>query len=340
MAAYAERIKARWLTALETRDAWRDPIVIAVRTNAAPLRIGAQPLGTGLHLKYQLDCGTARLDEPSLRAALVETLCAEMANRDRPVPGDGAFETAQLPLWLAQGLAAECSERSEELLGGVRRNIPRAPPPGAGDLLRRAAWPADAVARQQFQAEAWVFTTNLLGLPDGPAKLRRYLTALGDPHAGTNTFWSVYQRDFPSAVSLEKWWAVALMEWATALVPQSLTVPETDERLKNILRVHLQEGAGDSRRVVTKHLSDLADHASAAWAQTVAQERALQLELLSSRANPLFLDALRVYRQAVEALLRQKPEPFRQLLAQADLYRQLAMQRAAAISQYLDPFDQ
>jgi hypothetical protein len=340
VSAYAERIKRRWRAALNQPDNWRDPLVLVLRSHDVPVRITVRVFATDLHLKYQIDCGLPQLDEPALRVALVGTLCAELANRDLVVRGPGTYETAPIPLWLAEGLAAEFGERTEDLLGAVRRDIPVAPPPTADGLLRCAALPEDLPARRRFQAEAWVFTTSLLALPRGPVKLQRFLRELAGQKSGVNAFWAVYQGDFRDGVMLEKWWAVVLMEWMVSQPPQCLTPQETEEQLAQILKVTIRERADDPTRVVGKRLADLGEYAAAPWLPQLANERALKLDVLSTRAHPFYRDALRIYRQALELLIQEQPEAFRLLIQQAELYQVLAKQRVAATSLYLDQFDQ
>lgn len=296
ISTYAEHLKRQWLRALELTDTWRDPVVVVVQSNAAPPRLSVQALGPGFHLRYQLDGGLGQLPEPAWRAVFVEILCAEFANRDLPVPG----ALAPIPWWLTHGLAAEFGQDAEDRLGDVRRELPVAPPPSAGALLRRAAEPA---ADRQLQAQAWLFTTGLLSLPAGPAKLRQLLTELGAQKNVTNAFAAVYRQDFADERRLEKWWALTLAEWRTSQVARNLTAVETEKALDEILRL------------------------------PVASAQKLRLELLALQAHPLYVDAIRVYRQAVEFA-----DP--KLREQADLYREFARQQVQAIGAYLDQFDQ
>ena len=172
LCVYAEHVKHEWLQRLNVADNWRDPILLLVRTreesqtNASPISMVV--FQTDKHLKYQIDCLVPpRIDEARLLATIVDALCSEWANRQQPTVRNKAYTMAPVPVWLVQGMAASIQERREALLSLTQRSVAAGRPPHAADLLNARSLPVDPLERQMFQANAWVLTESLLGLPDG-----------------------------------------------------------------------------------------------------------------------------------------------------------------------------
>ena len=184
LCVYAEHVKREWLRCLNVTDDWRDPILLVVRTreesqtNASPISMVV--FRTDKHFKYQIHCLVPpRIDEARLLATIVEALCSEWANRQQATVRNKAYTMPPVPVWLVQGMAASIQERQEALLSITQRSVAAGRPPHAADLLNAKSLPADPMERQMFQANAWVLTESLLGLPEGARKLRDFLSELG-----------------------------------------------------------------------------------------------------------------------------------------------------------------
>jgi hypothetical protein len=216
MCVFAERVKQGWLDRLNLRNNWRDPIVIVVRergpTELNALAIDIETVQFEFGLSYRILCLTPPLlDEAQLRLALVQTLCAEWANRTQPISSHQPFITAPLPLWLVEGLAQSVGKRTDWLGAVARRSVDAGHPARTRDVLETTALPTNAAECELFQANALLFTESLLTLQDGARSLQRFLTELATQKSVTGAFWTVYRNEFPQPVALEKWWALQLV---------------------------------------------------------------------------------------------------------------------------------
>lgn len=341
MAAYAEHIKRQWLASLQTNDVWRDVIVMVVHSRSSGLAPRVQTIQSDVHLRFHVDCPLPLPAEHLIRATVVEALCAELANRAEPTYRGVPYAAAPLPRWLVSGLAEDLGDPDDELLGCARRLVATTRwQPAAAFVTEDGGARATADA-SEFRAQAWLWTASLRALPEGAAKMRRFLTELGVQKSIPGAFWTVYGDEFADKARVEKWWALALLDRVNTIIPQNLTPEETDERLTGLLRVHLREPAtGPAVRRYVRPLSDLTDYATSPWMKDLAQERLVRLDLLTQQAHPLYWNAFRVYRQALHCLVQQQPDWARRFFEQAELYRQQAVQRTAAIRRYLDQFDE
>ena len=234
--SFAEGVKHGWLDRLGGGDTWRDPILLVFRTDpgtnhlAAALTLGIFQVGPVT--KYEIRGWVPPLpDEAALAVPIVEALCLETANRDRPA-GVTSWTSAQIPLWLVRGLVEMIQGDPDWLLAVARRSATAPRPPSAREILRATEWPADAVARDLFRANAWLLTDSLLRLPEGGAKLRRLLAEL---RTGENAFVKVYWSDFSDLVTLEKWWSLTQAHLTTIVIPQDLAARETAQQLGALL---------------------------------------------------------------------------------------------------------
>src|ERR1041384_8080722 len=163
----AERVKSAWRDRLDITNQWPDQIVIVVRqreataTNAPAIR--AEMFQTEFHLKYQITCLVPPpIAEPELVNAVIETLCAETANRNQPSPRGRPYIAPPIPPWLSHGLAQSMVGRPEFLLEVARRSVDAGRPLNAAELLNATAPPAEPAERGLFQANAWLLTEALL----------------------------------------------------------------------------------------------------------------------------------------------------------------------------------
>lgn len=343
---YAERIKREWLRRMEMADQWRDPIVIVVRPREpsqtdAPV-ISWQTFQTEKHLKYQVDClAPPPLNEAELLAALVDGLCAEWANREQPTRRGQAYTVPLMPLWLVQGLAESIQGRNDLLLGVARRSVAAGRPQSASGLFAAKVLPANPADRTLFQANAWMFTESLLGLPDGVQKLRRFLSELGAQKSASNAFWSVYRQDFPRELTLEKWWSLQQVSRASVGVAENLTAQETAQQLDDILLTKLDATSG--RRALPGKTETAIDqlwrYTDEPWLKDMLKLKIDRLGALRGQGHPFYQPVINRYIEATNWLLQRKIARFRWNVAKAAAARVAAEQRSQATSAYLDQAD-
>jgi hypothetical protein len=343
LCVFAERVKRDWLSQLGMTDTWRDPIVFVVREREAEQQdapaVTLETFQTDLHFKYQVRLLVPPLlDESTVLDVTLEALCAELANRAQSISKLEPYQRAPIPAWLVQGLTQSLRGQTEPLLAVVRRSIAAGRPQQAADLFEVNGLPVDALDRQLFQANAWLFTEGLLGLPDGARKMQRYLAELGAQKSVTKAFWSVYRQDFQEKVALEKWWGVQLSDRTTTQIAQALTAEETSRRLEQLLRARLvQTGDSNSQEMETEQpLSKLWPYYEKRWLRGLIGEKRVELEALRAQAHPRYGAVINEYSEALTWLLGGRINRFRRAIVRADAARATADRDTRATTAYLD----
>ena len=340
LCAYAERVKREWLRQLDVADNWRDPILLLVQTRQAAQTIAA-PVSiavfqTDEHLEYRIRClAPPPIDKGELLSAMVDALCAEWANRNQATEPGKAYVVPGIPLWLVEGLAVLIEGRHEALLSISQRSVAGGRPQEARDLLKAEALPDDSVDRQLFQANAWIFTEGLLGLHQGPRKMRNFLAELGAQKVASNAFWKVYHDDFPNTTALEKWWSLELVRHTSMSVAQDLSVEDTERDLDAILVTKL--GPIGGRRGMPGETSvaidDLWRYADAPWLKDLLK---LKIGALRGVTHPLYLPILDDYMEAMVWLQRGSVTRFHRGLSRAEATRAVVDKQAHGITAYLN----
>ena len=327
LCVFAERIKQNWRDSLDIADHWHDPIVLVLRDQVAtnaPANVTLQIIQIGPVLKYEIGCRLSPPpDEPTLAAAVIEALCLEVANRNRPANASQPWRSAQIPLWLTHGLAgATTANGTDWLMSVARRSATAARPPSAHDLLHMTILPADEVERDLFRANVWLLTDSLLRLPGGTRKLQQFLFEL---RQADDAFANVYRADFPTEVALEKWWALMQARLMTVGVPQSLTTGETEQRLDVLLTFT----GGVPFRDLYRHFDE----------QRLKQDlpaRLVELEILLGRVHPLYQPVLTAYLEAGHQLVDGNISRYRRTVARAEKLRLEVHRQALTITAALD----
>ncbi len=343
MCVFAERVKHQWLLLLDTKDNWRDPIILVVREREPSERetptVRLEVFQNEIHLKYQITClMPPQLDQPSMTAAIVQMLCAEQANRDLETTIAKPTILAPPPPWLVHGFAQSINGQSDVLLAVARRSVEAGRPQSASDLLNTSSLPADPAEQQLFRANARLLTEGLLSLPDGARKMQQFLAELGATKSASNAFAAVYGTDFPKPVTLEKWWSVQQVSRSLALVARDLSAGETSRRLDKILQTTLVERRGKEDKGTAKEVSldQLRNYYEQPWMGELLQGKLNSLETLRSEAHPLYRPVIEAYIEAVNLLMVQKLSRFRRAMEAADRERATVDQRTKQIADVLD----
>jgi len=343
LCVYAERVKHEWLRRMDVADSWRDPILLVVHARE-PAQANAPAISmamfqTDIHLKYQIRCLLQPpLDEEGLLAKVVEALSSEWANREQPVVRGQLYTAPVMPLWLVEGLAASIQGRFEFLLAVARRSVAAGRPQRAADVLDISVVPADAADRQLFQANAWLLTESLLALPDGPRKLRNFLSELGARKMAANAFWSVYHQDFPQNAALEKWWSREQARRTSVTLAQDLSATETGRRLNAILVTKLgpsNAGKGRPDETVTS-LENLWKYSEEPWLMDVLKLKSDDLGTLRGLAHPLYRPVVDEYLEAVKWLMWGSAVHFRRAAREAKDMQLTVDKQTHAIAAYMD----
>jgi hypothetical protein len=337
LCAVAERAKREWLRIFDLPDKWRDPIVLVVReregalTNAPAVR--TQVLRSDRHLRYQIDFVVPPpIKDVELLSALIESLCAEYANRNQPTLAGTPYVAAPIPLWLSSGLTQSWIGRPDVLLDAVRANLSSRRPATASSLLATDRLPTDDEERELFFAESWIFVEGLLAVPGGTEKMLQFLQELGVRKSVNGAFQVVYGPQFTSPDAMEKWWSVTVASRSTSTVAQNLTGKETVERFDELLMIRFP--AADAERMVP--LDDVWRQAEQPWLREILQGRLAELQTLRSVAHPLFVEAIDVQARAVAELLGGKLARYRRSSAESRQLRDAADKKRRELSDYLN----
>ncbi len=336
---FAEQVRREWADLLDVDPTWRDPIFIVLDPQATPVNTPPVQVGVArseLRLRYRILYRTTPLDQRTLANAIVEALCAELSNRARPVMSTGPFSVAPSAPWLVQGVAQSILGRDEFLTQIARQSLAGGQPQTASALIGTKQLPTDPAEGRLFRANAWLFAEGLLRLPHGADKMRRYLTELSLQESITKAFWMTYGEDFQDTAALERWWAVELSNRLAASIARNLTVPETSQRLTDILNTRVTSSDVSTGAATIVAFRDLWRFDEQGWLNVVLREKLLALADLRARAAPVYRPVLDGYGTAIRLLADEKINPFRRTVAETDKARARVEQEARQVSDYLD----
>jgi hypothetical protein len=343
LCAYAEHVKREWLRQMDVADNWRDPIVLFVQnrqsgqSEAPPVSMAV--LQTDEHLEYRIRCLTPPpIDQEELLPMMVEALCSEWASREQVTEPGKPYIVPNIPLWLVEGLSASISGRYEALLPVSKRSVTGGRPRWARNLLEAKTLGDTSMDGQLFQANAWILVEGLLGMHDGPRKIRAFLSDLGAQKVASNAFWKVYQKDFSNTTALEKWWSLELVGRTSMSVAQDLSAEETERDLDAILVTRL--GSTGGRRGMPGEtdvaIDDLWRYAGVPWLQDLLKLKIDRIGALRGVAHPLYLPVLDEYMEALVRLQRGSVTRFHRALSRAQATRAVADKQSRGIAAYMD----
>ena len=238
LAVSCERIKAALLAELGRPDRWQGHIQVDLETATAEHHL---PRMTGRRYtdgwRYFLVTPDELPPEEFVRA-MVSVLLLEIANR---FPGP---HPATIPYWLSEGLSAAVSNRIGpslvsggtrmlakvgggfgeiapdvrnrvygDALRGARALLRQRPPLSFEDLSLPAPGALTGDQGEFYRASALAFLTKLRQLPGGDVRLKQMLSHLTRNLNWQTTFLQTYQPLFGSLLEVEKWWALAQVQF-------------------------------------------------------------------------------------------------------------------------------
>jgi hypothetical protein len=252
-----ERVKAALLRELLLPDRWTGRVYVVINpamTNNQPATIGAQPFVQGWQYRLEVP---PQIEGTKLIRGLVHVLLLELANRT------AGSRPAELPLWLAEGLAlhlarsaetdlvlseARVAVRGVQLDWQARQGTRRDSLAQARDRLATHAalsftrlgdsQPGQMSAEtwRTFQASAQLFVHHLLLLPGGRAALAEMLFELPHFLNWQTAFLNAFRAQFPRPLDVEKWWSVVLVHFTGLDPTRAWSTPLALEKLDAVLR--------------------------------------------------------------------------------------------------------
>lgn len=190
--------------------------------------------------------------------ALTGVLLLDLANRH------ARARSAEVPAWLTEGLSQEllADDWQRNILSLPARAVNGVPMnrsvvtergldplAGARRVLRdrsvltfeQLSWPTGAQLSGDdggvYRASAQLFVSELMGLNNGPARLRAMLDSLPQFYNWQTAFQAVFRRNFPTPLEVEKWWAVQVVSFAADAPGPAWTPAVSRDKLGEILSV-------------------------------------------------------------------------------------------------------
>ena len=329
LAVTCERIKQALLRELTLADFWRGRIYLeitsAVPTNQAPL-VFAKPYLDGWQYQVEL---APWLEKPKLVSGLVQVLLLEIANRN------AGLRSAEIPLWLSDGLAQELVNGTEadlvvshpqrtvnlvNLSWQARQAVRRDPLADArGRLQTHAALSFGKLGEplpnappeetwKTFQASAHLFVHELLRLPGGKARLVEMVYELPFYLNWQSAFLNAYRGLFPRLLDVEKWWAVTLTHFTGQDPTQAWAMPVALQKLDEALHpaVLVSAGRKDLPQRSTMSVQRIINEWDYLRQRIVLKGVAAQLLAVRTKTPPELLSLVENYRVVVENYLARR----------------------------------
>jgi hypothetical protein len=260
-----ERIKQILWRELATTTAWKGKIFLRLYPPSSaddPVSIDLEQFRDGWQYCVTLPEITQR---ERYVFAIVNVLLLEFANRDAQV------HSAELPMWLTEGLAREIFTSSQ-------REIILPPPQASGHGLRmttlmvnvrnenpleqahqelsagpplsfqQLSWPAPeqliGEAGKLYRGSAQLFVHQLLSLPGGRAGVRAMLEDLPHYYNWQFAFLNAFHDSFKGPLDVEKWWSLQLVHFTGRELAETWSPEKSWQKLDELVRSAVQVRIG------------------------------------------------------------------------------------------------
>jgi hypothetical protein len=282
-----------------------------VKEDHPPVRIAAVHYTDGWGYRVELP---ERIEKTRFFEVAVAVILGETANRSAGV------REAELPPWLAEGLAAELlatslptlalepgaeiarRERNPDPLRTARELLRQRPALKFDELCMAEPDALDGEERATYRACAHLFVHELLRLRDGRANLREMLARLPRNLNWQTTFLQTFSKHFQRLIDVDKWYTLATLNLSgrdpMSVWPLEMSRKQLDEVLLTRVQVRLETnelpiGASVSlQRIISEW--DLPRQ------QRVLLQKINHLQALRLRAAPELVDLLDDYLQVLQ----------------------------------------
>ena len=319
LAVSCERIKSAVLAELGMGDLWKGKVYISLQ----PVRADREPIVlTSVRYRDGWSYGLEipeQVDRARLVKSVVEVLLLEIANRR-------ARElSAELPLWLSEGLAAHLEATSlsgfalEPETRIVRQGRRLQPIDAIRERLRTHApltlnelsWPGDDQLSEErlgiYQSCAQVFVSELLRLRDGRACLRDMLARLPESLNWQTSFLRSFGAHFQRLIDVDKWWTLHVVHLTGLGFTSAWGREESCKQLDDILTTPVQVRLNPTELPITTQvtLQNIVREWDFQQQQPVLLQKLNLLQALRWRASRETAGLVDGYRQVLEFYLQQ-----------------------------------
>ena len=266
------------------------------------------------------------LPRERLARALTSVFLMDFANRN------AGSQPAQIPAWLVEGLSQEIlAETMQDVILSVPgQTVGKIPVDrisfterGVDSLasarevfqtysiltFQELCWPTDIQLSGDdggvYRASAQLFADDLLGLRNGPAKLRATLDALPHFYNWQTAFLSGFRENFASPLDVEKWWALQTVIFAAHTHGPQWTPALSREKLDEILSVAADFRSASNSLPMRAEISlqDVIKNFNSAVQLQVLHAKLYDLEVAQFRMSPSLAILAAEYRNALAGYL-------------------------------------
>ena len=292
--------------------------------------------------KYELKIGLRlgkgnSFQRDQLDRVLLEMLLIERTLRS--LPEDESAERVEIRPWLLDGML-------EALLWGRNKGDRRM----YASLVDSGGWieieklvdrttvgDLDVLRRELFRASSGALVMALLAQPQGKQSMETFLEKVavyeGEPM-------NLLRTHFPQvnlgARGLERWWMLQVAAMSEQKLTESMTIPETEEQLSQILEFYLQNSAGKSYRVGIESWPVVAMIETPKERSEAVMPASDLLVHLSFRCFPTYRSVIGGYLQLLSDLAAGKAEDPATVLANLQTFRIAESQRYDQLVDLLD----
>ena len=315
-----ERIRRSLYGELNIPDKWRGLVTVSTfpaQEDCPPITVTSIHYADGWGYRVEMP---EIVEKPRFVRCAVNVILREFANRN------AATREAELPPWLAEGLASELEATSLSSLaleptpmsGLVRLERGHDPLLQAREVVRagglltftQLSLPTDAefsgANRRRFQACSHLFVRELLRLRGGREALRDMLERLPQHLNWQTAFLRAFESHFPRLIEVDKWYTLTTTHVSgrdnISVWPTDTTLTRLDEILSTTVQV--RAGTNDLPLNAPVSLQRVLGEWEPSKQTPVLELKRLQLEMLFRRAAPEMAGLIADYLQAIDACLR------------------------------------
>jgi hypothetical protein len=316
-----ERIRHVVFTELGLPEKWRG----LIRVTTHPVKED-DPFARITSVHYEDGWGYSvalpeRIDKERFINVAVEVILIEIANRA------GGAREAELPPWLAEGLAAELQatslatialepetrvlqrEHNTDVMRAARQILRRRPALKFDDLCMPSAEQRSGDHAALYRACAQLFVHELLRLRTGRDCLRDMLARLPENLNWQTTFLRSFAHYFPRLIDVDKWYALNAAHFSgrdpLSLMPAEATWSQLEQILATQVQVRLN--TNDLPIHTTVPLQRIIVEWDFAQHQAVLFEKVNQLQALRMRAPPPVAEVVDAYARALQSYAGSQP---------------------------------
>lgn len=362
LAVSAERIKDLVWHKLDIKGPWRGQIYLVLHRAQSPdeaVTIRSQPFNGGWN--YRVELPGVVLPTRFVRA-MTGVVLLEFANRN------ALARSSEIPAWLVDGLSQdllaagspevllsppeklvnglpvtrlEKTQRGVDPLAAARRVLKNHP----ALTFEQLNWPTGAQLDGDdggvYRASAQLFVSEVLDRKDGPARLRTMLESMPRYYNWQVAFRSAFREEFPTPLDLEKWWALAVVNFAARDPGPGWTLAVSRAKLDEILRVPAEiRTASNSLPAHTEiSLQSVIHNLEPARQTTILRTKLRDLDLAQLRVARPYAGLTAEYRQVISSYLGDRPANAPRPSWVARVYRSWRKPSAATTVKKLDALD-